>query len=131
MRIKLATLACVLLWLLLSALISMAFLSRAVISAEQEFDMLGVHLSEQLNQKLLVNQTILDSYAAFTMLDREHASEQEQLFVRQMAERYPQLVSLERIQRVRQQDLPTWMQDMQARWGVISSCMPTPSPAKR
>lgn len=117
MRIKLATLACVLLWLLLSALISLAFLSRAVISAEQEFDMLGVHLSEQLNQKLLVNQTILDSYAAFTMLDREHASEQEQLFVRQMAARYPQLVSLERIQRVRQQDLPSWMQDMQARWG--------------
>ena len=59
MRIKLATLACVLLWLLLSALISMAFLSRAVISAEQEFDMLGVRLSEQLNQKLLVNATIL------------------------------------------------------------------------
>jgi diguanylate cyclase (GGDEF)-like protein len=117
MRIKLATLACVLLWLLLSALISMAFLSRAVISAEQEFDMLGVRLSEQLNQKLLVNATILDSYAAFTMLDHQQAGEQEQVFVRQMAERYPQLVSLERIQRVRHQDLPGWTQQMQAQWG--------------
>ncbi|KJV29878.1 hypothetical protein VI06_08890 [Aquitalea magnusonii] len=117
MRIKLTTLGCVLLWLLLSLLISLAFISRAVLSAEQEFDMLGERLSEQLNQKLLVNQTILDSYAAFSMLDAQHAGEQELLFVQQMAERYPQLVSLERIERVRAQDVPSWHRAMQASLG--------------
>ncbi|WP_199053249.1 sensor domain-containing diguanylate cyclase [Aquitalea sp. ASV15] len=116
MRIKLATLACTLLWFVLSALISMAFLSRAVLSAEQEFDLLATRLSEQLTQKLQVNDTILDSYAAFAMLDHQHA-EQEQLFVRQMAARYPQMVSLERIRRVSQQQLPDWSKQMAARWG--------------
>ncbi|MBV8678848.1 MAG: sensor domain-containing diguanylate cyclase [Aquitalea sp.] len=117
MRNKLAILACALLWLLLSALISLAFLSRAVLSAEQEFDLLGSRLSEQLTQKLQVNATILDSYATFAMLDRQPATEQEQVFVRQIAERYPQLVSLERIQRVSQPMLTAWQQDMQSAWG--------------
>ncbi|MBA4709864.1 sensor domain-containing diguanylate cyclase [Aquitalea aquatica] len=116
MRIKLATLACTLLWFVLSALIAMAFLSRAVLSAEQEFDLLGTRLSEQLTQKLQVNDTILDSYAAFAMLGHQHEA-QEQIFARQMAERYPQLVSLERIRRISQQQLPLWHQQMVERWG--------------
>ncbi len=116
MRIKLATLACTLLWFVLSALISMAFLSRAVLSAEQEFDLLATRLCEQLTQKLQVNDTILDSYAAFAMLDHQHEA-QEQIFARQMTERYPQLVSLERIRRVTQQQLPAWSTQMAERWG--------------
>ncbi|HJV07433.1 MAG TPA: sensor domain-containing diguanylate cyclase [Chromobacteriaceae bacterium] len=110
MSTRLLYAACAALWLLLSAVIAVAFAGRDVLSAEQEFNSLAQRLSDQLEQKLLASDSVLDSYATLSQLDGQHNSLQERQFVRQVVRRYPHIAYLQRIEHVTQADLPQFRQ---------------------
>ncbi len=118
MRMRLLLLGGFLLWLLLTALIATAFISRAVLGAEQELAALAQRLEEQITQQALADETVLDSFAAFSGMRERDIARQEQLFVSQMQARYPQLTALERIERVEDADRERWLARQRARWGM-------------
>lgn len=72
---RLVYLTCTLLWLVMSALIGMSFVSRSVFNAEQGFNVFDTHLFEQMGQKLQANEVVLASYAAFCAQAKPDAGE--------------------------------------------------------
>ena len=59
MRTRLVYAGCIAIWLVLSALVALSIASHALLSAEQQFNRDALQLSEQLNQKLQNNETVL------------------------------------------------------------------------
>ncbi|WP_338619814.1 GGDEF domain-containing protein [Paludibacterium sp. THUN1379] len=74
MRMRLVYLTCTLLWLVMSALIGLSFVSRSVFRAEQDFHAFEQHLAEQLGQTLKANEVVLYSYAALRSIDRSDSA---------------------------------------------------------
>jgi len=95
MRMRLVYLTCALLWLVMSALIGMSFVSRSVFNAEQGFNAFDQRLFEQLGQKLQANEVVLDSYAAFCA--QAGSSTAETAFTRRLLEDNQQIVDLVRL----------------------------------
>jgi diguanylate cyclase (GGDEF)-like protein len=75
MRMRLVYLACTLLWLVMSALIGISFVSRSVFNAEQSFNVFSAHTYEQAGQRLQANEIVLGSFAAFCAQTRSDAGE--------------------------------------------------------
>jgi len=88
------------LWLLLSLLVVVAFISRAVFSAEQTFSRQVSLMADSISLKVLANEAVIDSYAAYSLVAGEAPGNNERLFARQIMRRYPQLVSMERVEKV-------------------------------
>jgi len=92
---RLVYLTCALLWLVMSALIGMSFVSRAVFNAEQRFNAFDQQFFEQLGQKLQSNEIVLDSYAAYCA---QMSDEQSELaFARRLRYAHPQMAGLFRV----------------------------------
>src|SRR5881628_1305497 len=100
MRIRSLTALALSLWLVLTLLEVVAFVSRAVFSAEQTFNHQTSLLADSISLKVLANEAVIDSYAAYTLVAGDTPGNNERLFARQVMRRYPQLVSMERIERV-------------------------------
>ncbi|KJH67723.1 sensor domain-containing diguanylate cyclase [Chromobacterium violaceum] len=100
MHARLVYAGCLVLWLILSALAALSIASRSLLGAEQQFNSQLQQLTEQLKQRLLANETILDSYATFSAIDRHSESRQKHPFVTQLLRRYPQITTLAHIERV-------------------------------
>ncbi|XLM20890.1 hypothetical protein MKD33_01025, partial [Chromobacterium piscinae] len=66
MQARLVYVVCIVLWLMLSALAALSIASRSLLGAEQQFNNQMQQLTEQLKQRLLANETVLDSYATFS-----------------------------------------------------------------
>ncbi|KZE33315.1 hypothetical protein AVW16_09135 [Crenobacter luteus] len=88
------------LWLAMTALIAAAFVSRAVRHAEQMFERHVQQIADGVGQRVLANEAVLDAYAAYTLVDGPSPGEEERLYTRQMMRRYPQIVAMERVERV-------------------------------
>jgi len=71
---RLVYLTCTLLWLVMSALIGMSFISRSILSADQDFAVFSQHLLEHVGRKLQANEVVLSSYAAYRDLADGHRS---------------------------------------------------------
>jgi diguanylate cyclase (GGDEF)-like protein len=95
MRMKLVYLTCTLLWLVMSALIGMSFVSRSVFNAEQSFNVFDTHLFEQIGQKLQANEVVLGSYAAFCAQATTGAG--ERAFARRLLSDNKQIVAMFRL----------------------------------
>jgi diguanylate cyclase (GGDEF)-like protein len=88
------------LWLLLTALEVAIFVSRGVSDAQSHFDQQASHIADTINQQILANEAVIDSYAAYTLAAGNTSDDNERLFVLQVMRRYPQLLAMERIERV-------------------------------
>ncbi|MBV8046012.1 MAG: GGDEF domain-containing protein [Paludibacterium sp.] len=73
MRMRLVYLTCTLLWLVISVLIGLSFVSHSVLRAEEDFDAFEQHLAERIGQQLEANEVVLYSYAAFQSAARTDA----------------------------------------------------------
>lgn len=100
MHARLVYAGCLVLWLILSALAALSIASRSLLGAEQQFNSQLQQLTEQLKQRLLANETILDSYATFSSIDHRTEHRQKHPFVAQLLRRYPQITTLAHIERV-------------------------------
>jgi diguanylate cyclase (GGDEF)-like protein len=100
MRIRSLTSLTLSLWVVLTLLEGLAFVSRAVFNAEQTFNHQVSLMADSINLKVLANEAVIDSYAAYSLVAGEAPGNNERLFVRQIMRRYPQLVSMERVVRV-------------------------------
>ncbi|UTH75881.1 sensor domain-containing diguanylate cyclase [Chromobacterium sp. IIBBL 290-4] len=100
MQAKLVYASCITIWLILSALAAFSLGSRSLLGAEQQFNNRLQQLSEQLKQRLQTDETVLDSYAAFSSLDPRDESRKNHPFVAQLLRRYPQIVALAHIERI-------------------------------
>lgn len=121
MRTRLVYAGCIAIWLVLSALVALSIASHALLSAEQQFNRDALQLSEQLNQKLQNNETVLDSYAAFSTLDRGQDLHAERRFARQLLRRYPQILWLGHIERIAPDQLPQLQQRLRQLYGRAST----------
>jgi len=95
MRMRLVYLTCTLLWLVMSALIGISFVSRSVFNAEQSFNAFSSHVYEQIGQKLQANDIVLGSFAAFCSQMRSDAG--ERAFAEKMQQGNRQIVALFRL----------------------------------
>lgn len=100
MRLRTLLLLGCLLWLAMTMLIGVAFVSRAVLYAEQVFGRQAQQIADGVGQKVLANEAVLDAYAAYTLVDGAASGAEERLFTRQMMSRYAQIVAMERVERV-------------------------------
>lgn len=95
MRMRLVYLTCTLLWLVMSALIGMSFVSRSVFNAEQGFNVFDTHLFEQMGQKLQANEVVLGSYAAYCSQTSSDAG--ERAFARRLLADNKQITAMFRL----------------------------------
>lgn len=105
------------LWLLLTLLEVVAFVSRAVFSAEQTFNHQVSLMADSISLKVLANEAVIDSYAAYSLVAGEVPGNNERLFVRQIMRRYPQLVSMERVEKVEQNQRSTMLAGLRREYG--------------
>ncbi|WP_158020684.1 sensor domain-containing diguanylate cyclase [Chromobacterium sphagni] len=106
------------LWLILSALAALSIASRSLLGAEQQFNNQSQQLTEQLKQRLLTNETVLDSYATFSALDHRNEIRQKHPFVLQLLRRYPQITTLAHIERVPQSRIDGYNRQLQREYGA-------------
>ncbi|WP_434631727.1 diguanylate cyclase domain-containing protein [Chromobacterium sp. CV08] len=118
MQARLVYAGCIALWLILSALAALSIASRSLLGAEQQFNNQLQQLTEQLKQRLLTNETILDSYATFGALDHRNETRQKHPFVTQLLRRYPQIVALAHIERVPPARLAGFNRQLQREYGA-------------
>lgn len=85
---------------MLSALAALSIASRTLLGAEQQFNSQLQQVTEQLKQRQLTNETVLDSYATFSALDHSGETRQKHPFVLQLLRRYPQIIALAHLERV-------------------------------
>ncbi|WP_370646563.1 hypothetical protein [Chromobacterium sp. Beijing] len=111
---------------MLSALVALSVASHALLGAEQQFNRDALLLSEQLNQKLQSHETVLDSYATFSTLDRSWSLPSEKRLARQLLRRYPQIQWLGHIERISPGQLPMFRQRLKQLYG---QALPLPPPA--
>ncbi|OWY38114.1 sensor domain-containing diguanylate cyclase [Xenophilus sp. AP218F] len=117
MRFKLVYAGCVFLWLVLSTLAALSIASLSLLGAEQQFNSHVQQLTEQLKQRLLINETILDSYTTFSTLDYRNDSRHPEPLAPQLLQRYPQLTSLALIRRVPESDVAAFNRQLQRNYG--------------
>ncbi|AXE29890.1 sensor domain-containing diguanylate cyclase [Chromobacterium phragmitis] len=118
MHARLVYAGCLVLWLILSALAALSIASRSLLGAEQQFNSQLQQLTEQLKQRLLTNETILDSYATFSSVDHRGDGRQNHPFVSQLLRRYPQITSLARVERVPAGQAATYSHALQLDYGL-------------
>lgn len=75
MRMRLVYLTCTVLWLVMSALIGMSFVSRSVFKAEQDFDAFNQRLVEHVGLTLHADAVVLNGYAAYRAFAGAHADD--------------------------------------------------------
>lgn len=75
MRMRLVYLTCTVLWLVMSALIGMSFVSRSVFKAEQDFDAFNQRLVEHVGLTLHADAVALNGYAAYRAFAGPHADD--------------------------------------------------------
>ncbi|KIA80862.1 sensor domain-containing diguanylate cyclase [Chromobacterium amazonense] len=117
MQARLVYVVCIALWLMLSALAALSIASRSLLGAEQQFNNQMQQLTEQLKQRLLTNETVLDSYATFSALDHHSETRQKNPFVLQLLRRYPQISALAHIERIPAVQLTDFTQKLQREYG--------------
>ncbi|OQS34378.1 hypothetical protein B0T39_19550 [Chromobacterium haemolyticum] len=117
MRTRLVYAGCIAIWLVLSALVALSIASHALLGAEQQFNRDALLLSEQLNQKLQSHETVLDSYATFSALDRRSDLPSEKRLARQLLRRYPPIQWLGHIERISPDQLPIFGQRLKQLYG--------------
>lgn len=99
---------CIVAWAVLSLAASLAFVSRAVHLAEEAFASRANRYAEQVAQRLLTNDAVLENYAAFVTLDSEATQSEERTFIRQLLYRHPHIEAMLRLDRVRQGELAAY-----------------------
>ncbi|TDR80383.1 GGDEF domain-containing protein [Paludibacterium purpuratum] len=92
MRMRLVYLTCTLLWLVMSVLIGLSFISRSVFLAEQDFHAFEQRLVERIGQTLEANEVVLYSYAAFQSIARTDV--EKQAFAARLIAHNPQIKRL-------------------------------------
>ncbi|WP_158253743.1 sensor domain-containing diguanylate cyclase [Chromobacterium alticapitis] len=102
---------------MLSALAALSIASRSLLGAEQQFNNQSQQLSEQLKQRLLTNETVLDSYATFSAMDHRGEARKKHPFVLQLLRRYPQITALAHIERVPADELSDYSQQLRREYG--------------
>lgn len=117
MRIRLLYTVCGLLWLLLSVLIALSFASRAILAAQQQFNVVAQKVSEQISHTLLANETALDSYATFSLVSGSRDNAIDRFYTRQLLSHYPQIVSFQRLEKVPLGQQDAFIKSMRARYG--------------
>jgi diguanylate cyclase (GGDEF)-like protein len=100
MKMKWLYPAALLLWLVLCALIGVAFASRAVHQAESELDRLSSRLADEISQRLNTNEAQLDSYAGFSTYALHQSTLTEQGLLLRQFKRHPAIVMGLRVRRV-------------------------------
>ncbi len=118
MQARLVYAGCITLWLILSALAALSIASRSLLGAEQQFNSQSQQLSEQLKQRLLTNETVLDSYATFSALDHRNETRRKHPFVLQLLRRYPQIITLAHIERVPRSRVDSYNRWLQREYGA-------------
>ena len=105
------------LWLVLCALIGVAFASRAVHQAESELDRFSGRLADALSQRLNTNEAQLDSYAGFSTFGLRQGTLTEHGLLLRKFKRYPAIVLGLRVRRVTAAERETFERELTARTG--------------
>ncbi len=106
-----------LLWLVLCALIGVAFASRAVHQAEGELERLAGRLADEISQRLNVNEAQLDSYAGFSTFGLHQGTLTEHGLLLRKFKRYPAIVLGLRVRHVTAAERGAFEHELAAKTG--------------
>lgn len=117
MKMKWLYPAALLLWLVLCALIGVAFASRAVHQAESELERATGRLAEDIAQRLNATEAQLDSYAGFSTFGQHHGELTEHSLLLRQFKRHRAIVLGLRVRRVNEDERAAFERELSARRG--------------
>lgn len=117
MKMKWLYPAALMLWLVLCALIGVAFASRAIHQAESELGRLSGRLVDEIAQNLNSNEAQLDSYAGFTTFGLHHLNLTEHALLLRQFKRHPAIVMGLRVRRVAASERTAFERELSGRLG--------------